>query len=541
MNSLFQLLRLRANQTPERVGYYFSANGDDAGVPMSYGELDRAARSIAAGLRDARDAYGPVLLLLPPGLGFIQAFFGCIYAGLPAAPLAPPRQNEFLGPLLRVAMNARPVAAITTRALRPFLHQAFQSLDSPVVILAAEDLLEHDADDDPLEQPTETAFIQYTSGTTGASRGVCVTHANILNNLNIIASRFGHSTDSRGVIWLPPYHDMGLIGGILQPLFAHFPVTLFPPLAFAQRPVRWLKMISRIRATTSGGPNFAYDSCVERALRHADDTIDLSSWRVAFNGAEPLHVATLERFAQAFRPFGFRRIAFYPCYGLAEATLFVSGGHLKDTEWQSVSCGAPDAHHTVQIREADSQTALPEGSIGEICVSGPSVTPGYWDGASRSVKRREGELRTGDLGFLRGGELHITGRIKDLIIIRGRNLAPADLERAIADEINLSVLDSCVAFSVVLDTREQLIVLIELSGRTRRTLDLSAAVERVRARITSSFGIEPFDLLFVESGALSRTTSGKIKRVECRERYLTAQFERLPLDVGKIVDVECIT
>src|SRR2546423_522199 len=468
-STLVGLLRWRALHQPKQQAYIFLPDGEtneEAG--LTYAELDRQARAIGAQLQSFSAGGECALLLYPPGLDYITAFFGCLYAGLIAVPAYPPRLNRPLIALETIVTDAQATIALTTT---PILASAERWLVHTPTLKALTWLTTDTISSDHLEtwhDPAincdSLAFLQYTSGSTTKPRGVMLTHNNLLYNSALIHQCFELTPESRGASWLPPYHDMGLIGGILQPLYGGFPVTLMSPLAFLQSPFRWLQAISHTKATVSGGPHFAYDLCVRKITPEQRTMLDLSSWNVAFTGAEPIRYETLERFATAFAPCGFRGETFYPCYGLAEATLIVAGGKrteppvIKKFEAAGleqkravevqiedgatkvlVGCGHTLPKQTIVIVDPESLTRCPDNHIGEIWVSGPSIAQGYWNRSEeteRTFRARladtgEGPfLRTGDLGFLQDGELFVTGRLKDLIIIRGHNYYPQDIELA---------------------------------------------------------------------------------------------------------------
>ncbi|MBE9041879.1 fatty acyl-AMP ligase, partial [Oscillatoriales cyanobacterium LEGE 11467] len=404
--TLVELLRYRAVHQSDRTAYTFLVDGETQTLSLTYQELDRCARAIAAILQSADLVGEKAVLLYPPGLEYIAAFFGCLYAGVVAVPAYPPRPNRSLTRIQSILADANAVVALTTSTVLSTLEKQFDLAPELKVLkwlvtdrldlAAADDWSEPDIDRQTL------AFLQYTSGSTAAPKGVAITHQNLLHNSRGIYQAFEHSADSSVVSWLPMYHDMGLIGGVLQPLYGGFPATLMSPLIFLQRPVRWLQAISHYRATSSGGPNFAYDLCARKISPEQIEDLDLSCWDVAFNGAEPISQKVLDRFAAAFAPCGFRREAFYPCYGLAEATLFVSGAAKNklpivetidanalakhrvvrvDAEEKNaravVSCGRSLSDQQIAIVDPKTLQPCKSGEIGEIWVSGPSVALGY--------------------------------------------------------------------------------------------------------------------------------------------------------------------
>ncbi|MBW8874482.1 MAG: non-ribosomal peptide synthase/polyketide synthase [Acidobacteria bacterium] len=556
--SLQDVLRWRARESPEDAPYVFLSDGEVEAGRLTYRDLDVRARALGALLQERRMQGERVLLLYPPGLDYLAAFFGCLYAGATAVPAYPPRQNRSLARLRAVIADARPRIALTTAAIlariegwlaeAPDLGSlAWEATDGLDLRVAADW-------EEPAAGAASIAFIQYTSGSTGSPKGVVLSHGNLLHNLELMRSSFRFGPGSRGVIWLPPYHDMGLIGGILQPLYTGFPVTLMSPAAFLQRPVRWLQAISRTRATSSAGPNFAYDLCARRVTPEEVEALDLSCWQVAINGAEPVRAEALERFAARFAPCGFRPEAFCPSYGLAEATLIVSGGwrsrppRVRELDAAAleqnraeppgdgggpvrrlVGCGEVSPGQAVHIVDPETRSPLPPGSVGEIWVAGPSVAQGYWQRREETAAvfgaaaRGEGParfLRTGDLGFFAGGELFVTGRLKDLIILRGRNLYPQDVELAAERAHPALAAGSGAAFSVEAEGEERLVVVYEAARG--RSLDVAEVAAAVRRAVAAEFEVQVFDLVLVRTATIPKTTSGKIQRRACREAYLAA-------------------
>jgi amino acid adenylation domain-containing protein len=553
--SLVELLRSRAETEGHRKLYTFLAEGATPERSLSYAELDERARAIGACLQDASAAGQRVLLLFPPGLDYIAAFFGCLYANAIAVPAYPPRQNRNLDRLRKVVYDARPSIALTTELVKTEIGAGLGEYpDLKALKWIAGDRLASRWSGEwrNLNADASTlAFLQYTSGSTANPKGVMVSHGNLLHNEALIQRGFGQSSDSIIVGWLPLFHDMGLIGNVIQPLYAAAECVLFSPMSFLQRPFRWLEAISRYRATTSGGPNFAYDLCARKISPEDRETLDLSSWSVAFNGAEPIRKETLDRFCAAFEPCGFRREAFFPCYGLAEATLFVSGGPgnrkpvVQDFQRAAldqnrvvlassderdvrslVGCGY-EPEHQVVIVDPESHAACKRGHIGEIWVSSESVAQGYWNQPEESTRTFQAHLdtgagpylRTGDLGFIHGRQLYITGRLKDLIIIRGRNCYPEDIEHTLGQCDGALRPGEGVVFSTEIEGDERLIVVHEVA-RDYRGDNLPNIVENIRRSVAEEHDLQLFHVALIQPGTLLRTSSGKIRRQAMKKVFL---------------------
>jgi acyl-CoA synthetase (AMP-forming)/AMP-acid ligase II len=576
--NLVDLLRYRANDRPKQIAYTFLLDGETDAVSLTHEQLDRQVRAIATHLQSLCSPGDRVLLLYPPGLDYIAAFFGCLYAGVVAIPAYPPRPNRSLSRFQSIINDAKAQIALTNSASIPSLERMLaQTPGLEKLELVAGDRLDIELADrwcEPKIASDAIAFLQYTSGSTAEPKGVKISHSNLLDNLNVIYQCFQHNEDSRGVIWLPPYHDMGLIGGILQPLYGEFPVFLMSPLMFLQSPIRWLQAISRYKATSSGGPNFAYDLCLRKVKPEHIENLDLSSWEVAFNGAEPINHETLVQFSRTFAPCGFRPEAFYPCYGMAEATLIVSGGKKEEKivtktvqaealgenkivsalagEENSrtlVSCGQSLPDRQIAIVHPEKLTKCAAGEVGEIWVSGASIAKGYWEKPQESkqtfeaylVDTEEGPfLRTGDLGFIENGELFVTGRLKDVIIINGRNHYPQDIERTV-EQSNPFIRPSCAAgFSVSIDGEEKLIVLAEVdrrywdsskvkddsNGNVKRDYsDRKELVQSIRQAVSKDHDLQVHSTLLLKPGGIPKTSSGKIQRHACRAGFLANTLE----------------
>jgi amino acid adenylation domain-containing protein len=561
--SLVQLLGSRARRQGQRLAYTFLTDGENAESNLTFGELNLRARAIGAMLQNLELTGERVLLLYPPGLDYIAAFFGCLYAGAIAVPVYPPRLNRYQSRLQAVIADARPKAALTSNAIRARIESSLEpsSLLKDMRWLTI-DGLENELAGEWRELPADEnrlAFIQYTSGSTSIPKGVMLSDRNLLSNQRVIQSAFGQTENSIIVGWLPLYHDMGLIGNVLQALFTGARCILMSPAAFLQQPFRWLKAISDYRATTSGGPNFAYDLCVRKISEEQRATLDLHSWSVAFNGSEPIRPETLSRFARVFAPAGFRAEAFMPCYGLAEATLLVTskqrgvaptfekvrasalerGGVVEahaDSEDVKllVGCGFTQPGQQGEIVNAETLVRCAPGEVGEVWVSGPHVAQGYWNRPDESVRTFQARLadtgegpflRTGDLGFVKGGELFITGRLKDLIIIRGRNLYPQDIELTVEQSHGALRPHSGAAFAVEFDGVEKLVVVQELEPRARP--DMSEVFESIRRAIAEEHEVQVQAIVLVKAGSLDKTSSGKVQRRRCREKFIAGTLAKV--------------
>jgi amino acid adenylation domain-containing protein/non-ribosomal peptide synthase protein (TIGR01720 family) len=560
-----ELLRSRADREPGRVAYTFAGNEELSEVQMTYRELDRQARAIAALLQSLQAQGERALLLYPHGPDYVAAFFGCLYANVTAVPAYPPRVNRLLARAQAIAADSQARFLLTTKALLPKLQEiaAMTAEMKDLQWVATDEIcaqLENDWQEPQLSTDT-LAFLQYTSGSTGTPKGVMVSHGNLLHNSAMLAHSFGYNSETQCVTWLPLYHDMGLIGGVLQPLFGGFHNTILSPLSFVRNPLSWLEVISRQQATLSGAPNFAYELCIRKSSEVGLNTLDLRSWKVAFTGAEPIRPDTLERFVAAFEPHGFSREAFFSCYGLAEATLIVSGGPrassptihcidrsallqhtVKGVQAEDekarpvVSCGRVMPGHEVLIVDPESLIACEPDMVGEVWVSSPSVAHGYWNRPDENRRLFEAKvandhrsfLRTGDLGYQRDGELFITGRIKDLIIIRGRNYYPQDIELTVECS-HPSLRPNCgAAFFVEIEHEERLVVVHEVE----RSAPFETVIKAIRQAVSEEHELHIHAVVLVKPKSIAKTSSGKIQRRTCKEYYLAGTLAALKIDTS---------
>ena len=564
--TLVDVLQFRARVHADRPAYTFLVDGETTAVTISYGELDQKARAIAAYLHDAGATDSRALLLYPSGLDYIIAFFGCLYARVVPVPAYPPRKNGTLDRIEAIVSNAEASHILGTANILSDLVRRFAAHPE----LSAKHSIATDALDlsappawSPLVISTDTlATLQYTSGSTGLPKGVMVSHANMLCNQRLMQKAFQLDESDLLFGWLPLYHDMGLIGNVLHSMYAGVHCVFMAPVMFLQKPIRWLQAVSRYGATISGGPNFGYDLCNRKILPQQRQDLDLGSWNLAVNGAEPVRAATLDLFSETFAANGFKRTAFLPCYGLAEATLFVAGGPKSDEARTNrvdadalasnkiepatdasgevvtlVSSGQTWSDQRLQIVNPDTLEPCPSGVVGEIVVSGGSITQGYWANpdetdsaflkhaaASGIGSPNETVLRTGDLGFIQDGELFVTGRLKDLIIIRGRNHYPQDIESTVAGAHESLRRGGGAAFSIEIDDEEKLAVVHEVERTAIRGLDEDGIVAAIRKAVSEKHELFAHTIVLLKPGGLPRTTSGKIQRRRSRAKLMSGDL-----------------
>ena len=572
IKSLPQLVEYRAEKSPDTVAYRFldSIKGKEP-AQITYAELASCSKQIAYVLKQNGLKKGDRILINHlPGLGYIISFFACMYSRGIAVPIYPPRFNSRLDRINSILEDSGAELALTSSVIK-------QSMD-----LSNEDRclkklkwLETDSYEVPNEKfkdnktsfpdEDELAFLQYTSGSTSVPKGVMLTHKNLLSNLECIREKFEMKPEvDQGVIWLPPYHDMGLIGGILTPLYVGFPVNLMSPFTFLQRPFRWLEAITKYRGTISGGPNFAFDQLTRRIREDLLDSLDLCSWRVAFCGAEPIHKDIMDQFAKKFARCGFKKKMFFPCYGLAESTLIVTGGqvskglklfradkntleakHLALETIPSnqktkrirniVSCGKVIAGHDLKIVDPKTKRLCNGNQVGEIWVSGSSIAKGYWNlpeqtkesfQASYQGQKDNAEyLRTGDFGFVKDNEVYITGRLKDILIIHGRNYYPQDIELS-AQKSHRYVRSGGAAFSISSEKEELLAIVCEIERRVKED-ELDEVLKAIESKIFNDHGLNTYSISLVKPYSIPLTSSGKVMRNLSRKQYLAGQLEEI--------------
>jgi acyl-CoA synthetase (AMP-forming)/AMP-acid ligase II/thioredoxin reductase/acyl carrier protein len=561
LSSPVEALRQRALDRPGETALTFLTGDDLSEVHWTYGDLDLRARAIATQLTERGATGKRALLMFDPGLDFVAALAGCLYAGVVAVPLYPPdpmRVQRTLPRLQTILADVEGQLVLTTGHLVGWLQQTLlhqTSNPAPLQFLATDQIEFEDYRRSTPQIPDrdQLAIIQYTSGSTSTPKGVMVTHANLLANLDQIAA----NVDFDGVVvanWLPTYHDMGLIGATIAPWYRGRRNIMLSPLSFFQRPLRWLQAISRFRVTSSAAPNFAYDLCVQKTTPNERTGLDLSSWCVALNGAEPIRAATMDLFTEAFAPYGFRREAFYPSYGLAEATLMVSGGPRlrtpvvktrtegpqapgnlsvathREGSARIVGCGRSVAEGQVIVVEPETRSRLPQSQVGEIWVSGPQVAAGYWRCPDETqhtfaAHTADGEgpfLRTGDYGFLENDELFIVGRLKELIIVQGRNHYPHDIELTVERSDPALKAYGGAVFSIETGDDEQVVVVHEVLRPGR--VDLHALITTIRSEVSRDHQLDVNAIVLIKSGTIPKTSSGKTQRTVCREQFLTGKL-----------------
>jgi acyl-CoA synthetase (AMP-forming)/AMP-acid ligase II len=559
-SSVVEVLRHRALQQPNDVAYIFLPDRAGERLSLTFADLYTRARAVALTLAERGQSGDRAVLLFPSGLDFIVAFFGCLLAGVIAVPMMVPRRDSSRDASAAILADCSPRFALAHRDLitnaRPDLAERFRAAQLDWIFVGSSDAGFGGPESGlPVRNRSDVAFLQYTSGSTSVPKGVIVSHGNLLDNSEMIRIAFGNTRNSTYVSWVPLYHDMGLILNVLQSLYVGALCVLMAPVSFMQRPLSWLRAIHDYRAEVAGGPNFAFNLCVRRHRAEEMRGIDLSCWQVAFNGAEPVRAKTIELFAETFASYGFNAKSVHPAYGMAEATLMISAskrgagpvmrrvsrdglqrrqvvapiraedGHVL------VGCGRRLCGERVAIVEPEGRKRLPPGLIGEIWVAGPNVAQGYWCNSPTTTSvfraRMEGEgrecwLRTGDLGFVdEDGELFITGRIKDLIIIRGINHYPQDIEETVQDCHPALRRDCGAAFGVLdYNDEEQLVVVQEVERSHRQQIAESDIIGTVREAIVRDHDVTARQIVLIRPGTLPKTTSGKVQRHLTRQMLL---------------------
>jgi acyl-CoA synthetase (AMP-forming)/AMP-acid ligase II len=585
--TLIDILRQRAAHQPQQIAYRFLPSGQpiSRSISLTYGQLDQQARSIATWLHTSGFSQQRAVLVYPyeAGLEFIAAFLGCLYAGTIAVSAHPPRNRSGAEEILARCIDAEASVLLTTQAFLAKLQsqiaaqiQTHSPQPQTTYQWCATDRLSGHLSGsinstwEPASiDPDSLAFLQYTSGSTGQPKGVQIRHANLMQNQRLLQLAFGHDSQSVGVGWLPLFHDMGLIGNVLQALYLGAPCILMSPIDFVQKPLRWLEAISHYQATTSGAPNFAYDLLCRKVTAAQQATLDLSSWQVAFTGAEPVRLETIDRFSQTFAACGFRREAFYPCYGMAEATLFITGNQklqppvtlclepetlaqhqARLVSWSSstqperdiaidrtlVSCGQPWLDTEIEIVDPQTGQICPPDQIGEIWVAGSGLGNGYWNQPELTQQTFRATLpdrpdrfylRTGDLGFLHQGNLFITGRMHDVMVFWGFNHYPQLIEQTVAACHPGLQSEGTAAFAVKIQDCDRLIIAQEVERSYRDRLKLDEIIELIRWRVFEEHFVDVYGIILLKPGGLPRTSSGKVQRSACRQKFLAQELDAI--------------
>jgi acyl-CoA synthetase (AMP-forming)/AMP-acid ligase II/acyl carrier protein len=559
--TLLDLIHQWGEQRPDRTAFRFLRSDESIAEEVSYAALRRNAFAIARALSAHASPDSRALLLFETEPGFVHAFFGCLAAQVLAVPADTPHGRRAWGGIDRIVRDCRPAIILTTRILQQRWERQLAQLSAlhACRVLTIEECLadgDGDGDDQPAVvsaaiSPARVAFLQYTSGSTAHPKGVMVTHANILANVRMIQEAFSLDADTRTVSWLPLFHDMGLIGFVLEPVYLGCTSTILSPAAFLEKPVRWLRTISRYRGTISSSPNFAYDLCCAKIRPEEREELDLSSWRCVLNGSEPVSARTIARFLETFADRGLQATAFRPCYGMAETTLLISANDpdrsirllpaRQDEEDRQVpsdaafriessdvvSCGRPPRGTVIRIVDPVTRVECAGGQVGEVWFQGENVAAGYWENPAATEEgfgaRLAGDesgtyLRTGDLGCLDQGELFLMGRMKELIIIRGRNFPPPDIEEAVAGVHEALRVGHVAAVGVVHGTEQELGIVAEIEREHWRTFDPQAVVDAILEVVHAEFGLSVASVTLLRPGGIPKTTSGKLKRLECARR-----------------------
>jgi acyl-CoA synthetase (AMP-forming)/AMP-acid ligase II len=594
-STIVDVLLDKATIVPYQTAYTFLADGENESGSCTYQKLDLQARAIAVQLLTKVKPGDRALLVYPytAGLEFIAAFMGCLYAGVVAVTDYPRQHIKSLSQYQDRIVDCQASIALTTHEFADRVKGQLIAHPTMALKLKALPWIESDQVDlgladhwrSPKIDGDTLAFLQYTSGSTGQPKGVMVTHGNVLHNSEVIYQSFGHHPQTKILMWLPMFHDMGLIGGVMQPLFAGLPAVLMSPIALAQNPFLWLQALSKYQITTSGGPNFAYDLLCQKITDEQRASLDLSHWQVAFTGAEPVRAETLEKFSQLYKPCGFRKEAFYPCYGMAEGTLFITGIDPRKyptityvdkkalTEDQVVvvnpehadakgvvSCGHTWLGDEVMIVnpetkiqcEGDALGAGGANRIGEIWAAGAGIGKGYYQRAEQTEATFQATLadnpnktylRTGDLGFIKDGELYITGRIKDMMILWGRNHYPQHIEETVANCHPALRPNHGAAFSIDLGGEEQLVIAHEVNRTDLRTLNAEEVIGAIRLAVGEQNMANVFAVALLKTGSIPKTSSGKIQRKACQSMFLdgslntVAQWQQSEIPETDITDL----
>lgn len=560
--TLCDILTLRAQKTPDKVAFIFLKDGETEEEKITYRQLYEQAWKVAHSIRSRGIQPGErALLLFPPGLEFVKTLFGCFYAGIYAVPAYPPRKNRSFSRIISIVNDCNPKVCITVSDICESFEKNFRDVEElrSLLWISVDRESTVSMDFTYMIKPDDTAFLQYTSGSTATPKGVIISHRNLMRNLEFLRKCYELTPETKSVHWLPVFHDMGLIFGVIEAIYTGYTGILMPPVSFIQKPVRWLWAISRHGAAFGGAPNFAYDLCATKTEEEDCQGLDLTALRTLYNGAETVRKETLERFTQHFRPYGFLPENFHPTYGMAEATLILAGGKVhekpvylyidkdaleknrivlcKEKDIRAVcqvSVGRPWIDTRMLIINPESHHCCREDEIGEIWVSGSIVAQGYWNKPKdteetfQAFTRDTGEgpfLRTGDLGFFYQGELYVTGRLKDLIILHGRNYYPQDIEYLAEKSHPALRLNASAAFSIDRDGEEKLVIVAEVERTFIRDLDVTGICDSIRQQVGEEIEQEVYAVQLLRTASILKTSSGKIQRRACKEAFLRNELD----------------
>ncbi len=575
--TIVEILKHTVAHKPQQKVYTFLKDGETDEISLTFQQLDLQAKAIAAYLQELKLENARVVTIYPydAPLEFIAAFLGCLYAAVIPVPCHPPRNRSVLGEIEARLKSAEAEIILTSKTMLNKLNKELPHINKIVTdkipLTQAQEWVE------PLITQDSLAFLQYTSGSTGNPKGVMVTHQCLLSNQEMLKMAFGHTENAIGVGWLPLFHDMGLIGTVLQALYLGASCVFLSPIAFVQKPLRWLQAISRYQAITSGAPNFAYELLCRHVTDKQLENLDLSSWEVAFCGAEPIRLETIEKFTAKFSPCGFRKQAFYPCYGMAEATLLISGAEkntpvtikyvdkialqknrviLSNTQKEGfkpiIGCGRAWLDGKIAIANPESLTKCADNEVGEIWASGSGIAKGYWNQPEETARTFHAYfkdtqfgsfLRTGDLGFIYNGELFITGRLHDVMVFWGFNHYPQQIEETVQKSHPSLKVNVGAAFAVEIEGQEKLIITQEIERSYRQSFPMKEVVEAVRWAVFNEHFIDIYAIAFLKTGTIPKTSSGKIQHSLCREKFLAgnldiiAQWENPQAKTGDMISL----
>jgi acyl-CoA synthetase (AMP-forming)/AMP-acid ligase II len=564
-SNIVEILQHRARSQGNNLAYIFLQDGESKETRLTYQELDLKAKAIASQLQQLVTPGSRALLVYPysAGLEFITAFFGCLYAGVVAVPCHPPKNRLTTIEVQTRLESAAAEVVLTDSSSFNKLKIRLSEWNKVALHCLNTDKIELQANDWTIPEITADtlAFLQYTSGSTGEPKGVMITHGCLMQNQEMLKQAFGHTSDLVGVGWLPLFHDMGLIGNVIQPIYVGGYCVMMSPVSFVQKPLRWLQAISKYQATTSGAPNFAYDLLCDRVTTAEVAELNLSSWKVAFCGAEPVQTTTLDEFKLKFASCGFKSTAFYPCYGMAEATLMITGGdraqypqikHVDEVALEQnkvvivdqsqprkkssgtksfISAGYPWLDGQILIADPLTLKECEPDLIGEIWYSGSNVGQGYWQLSEQTQQTFQASwqgkqyLRTGDLGFISDGELYITGRLHDVLVFWGLNHYPQHIEQTI-EQSHLGLKpNSGAAFSVEVEGKPRLIIAQEIERTHRKSLVMDEVIEAIRWQVFQQHFIDIYGIVLLLPGRIPKTSSGKVQRGKCKAMYLDESLE----------------